>query len=161
KRAALIRRKSAAPRRPTPLHRPFTPGRPLRVLVVGDSVGQTLGRGLELWAYTTGRAEVENDAIPTCSLGRKLERRGPLGAVMQPAEACAGWAQTWAQKIADFDPDVVVVQYTVWEVEWRRLPDGRWAHPGDPAFDRWQLSEYQAAADVLSARGAPVLWFDT
>ena len=53
------------------------------------------------------------------------------------------------------------MQYTVWEIESRRLPDGRWARPGDPALDRWQLSEYQAAADVLSARGAPVLWFNS
>src|SRR4029077_2423574 len=67
KQTTLIRRKAASPR-PTPLHRPPTPGRPLRLLLVGDSVGQTLGRGLELWAYTTGRAQVENDAIPTCGL---------------------------------------------------------------------------------------------
>jgi hypothetical protein len=106
-------------------------------------------------------AQVENDAIPTCGLGRTLEVRTPLGTDLQPSDNCAGWADTWAQKIASFDPDVVVVQYTVWEIESRRLPDGRWARPGDPALDRWQLSEYQAAADVLSARGAPVLWFNS
>jgi peptidoglycan/LPS O-acetylase OafA/YrhL len=161
RRAALVRRKPAPPPRPTPLHRALTPGRPLRVLVVGDSVGQTLGRGLELWAYTTGRAEVENDAVPTCALGRALDFKTPLGGELHPSDTCADWTQTWAEKIATFDPDVVVVQYTVWEIEFRRLPDGRWAQPGDPALDRWQLSEYQAASDVLSARGAPVLWLDS
>jgi len=161
KQAALVRREATSPPRPTPLHRPLVPGRPLRVLVVGDSVGQTLGRGLELWAYTTGRAEVENDAIPTCGLGRTLEVRTPLGSDMEPSGTCADWAHTWAEKIATFDPDVVVVQYTVWEIEYRRLPDGHWAQPGDAAIDRWQLSEYRAAADVLSARGAPVLWLDS
>ena len=145
---------------PVPLFRAFTAARPLRVLVEGDSVGQTLGRGLELWGYTTGRAQVENDATPLCSLGRALPRKLPLGQVETPSEACAGWAQTWPTTISTFDPDVVVVLYSVWEAEARKLPDGRFAQPGDPALDRWQLGEYRAAADVLSARGAPVLWLD-
>src|SRR5947208_16164478 len=29
----------------------------------------------------------------------------------------------------------------------------------NPALDAWQLAEYQRAADVLSARGARVVWF--
>ena len=54
----------------------------------------------------------------------------------------------------------MVVLFSIWEAEARELPDGRLAQPGDPELDRWQLSEYQAAADELSARGAPVLWLD-
>ena len=146
--------------RETPLYRPFTAHRPLRVLVVGDSVGQTLGRGLELWGDDTGNAIVENDATDFCSLGRTLPRELPLGEIEAPAAKCADWAQSWSQTINTFNPDVVVVQYSVWEAEYRKLPDGRLAQPGDPAIDRWQLSEYQAAADVLAARGAPVLWLD-
>ena len=42
----------------------------------------------------------------------------------------------------------------------RQLPGTKnLVQPGFPALDTWQLSEYQAAADVLSARGAPVVWF--
>ena len=45
--------------------------------------------------------------------------------------------------------------YTVWEVIPRRLPGATGlTRPGDPALDAWQLSEYQKAADVLSACGA-------
>ncbi len=128
------------------------------MLVVGDSVGQTFGRGLELWAMQTGRAVVENDAVPMCALGRTLEVELPLGGLLAPSDTCADWAEQWPQTIASFDPDVVVVQYSVWEVEARQLPDGRLARPGDPELDRWQLAEYRAAADILSARGAPVLW---
>jgi len=156
---ALIGRSRHASRpRPTPLHRALPTNRPLRVLVVGDSVGQTLGRGLELWAYVTHHAVVENDAIPMCGLGRTLPVETPLGGMLQPSDACAGWAQRWPQTLASFDPDVVIVLYSVWEIEYRRLPDGRLARPGDPAIDRWQLSEYRDAADALAARGAPVLW---
>jgi hypothetical protein len=140
------------------LVRPLRTARPLRILVVGDSVGQTLGRGFELWAQETGDAIVLNTATPTCSLGRHLLRMGPLGAIGTPAEPCADWTRQWP--IATFDPDVVVVNYSIWEIERRQLPGGRWATPGDPELDRWQLSEYQAASDLLSARGAPVLWLN-
>src|SRR5262249_27983987 len=47
-----------------------------------------------------------------------------------------------------------------WEESPRQLPgQTTWLQPGAPALDAWQLSEYRAAADVLSARGAPVVWF--
>jgi peptidoglycan/LPS O-acetylase OafA/YrhL len=143
-----------------PMYRRFTEHRPLRVLVVGDSVGQTLGRGLELWAAETGRATVENDAMQLCSLGRVLPRVLPLGEVEAPASHCTDWPDAWKKTIGTFNPDVVIVQYSVWEAEGRKLPDGRIERPGKPALDRWQLGEYQAAADVLSARGAPVLWLN-
>jgi peptidoglycan/LPS O-acetylase OafA/YrhL len=143
-----------------PLYRALRTYRPLRILVVGDSVGQTLGRGFELWANETG-AIVHNDAIAWCSLGRHLAIRTVWGGTMDPSETCAGWDTRWPRTISSFDPDVVVVLYTIWETEARRLPGGRWAKPGDPELDRWQLSEYQAAADILSARGAPVLWLNT
>ncbi len=171
-RSLLVGRPSPAPPRhrsvhttpapPTvPLYRPFFGNRALRVLVVGDSVGVTVGRGLELWANATGRAIVQNDARSLCALGRTLRYRTPMGDVLDPSDSpCAAWGQTWPSIIASFDPDVVVVEYTIWEVESRQLPDGHWAAPGDPGLDRWQLGEYQAAADVLGARGAPVLWFN-
>jgi hypothetical protein len=150
-----------APAPAVPLYRALSTYRPLRILVVGDSVGQTLGRGFELWANETGAATVHNDAIAWCSLGRHLPIRAVLGNTIEPSETCAGWDTRWPRTISSFDPDVVVVLYTIWEIQARRLPGGRWASPGDPELDRWQLSEYQAAADILSARGAPVLWLNT
>ncbi len=143
------------------LHRSFSEVRPLRIMVVGDSVGLSFGRGLELWAAETGSAIVQNDAIRSCSLGRHLNVRLPFGQEVPVPRACAEWDTKWPETIASFDPDVVVTLYTMWEIEWRQLPDGRWAKPGDPEFDRWQLSEYQTATDILSARGAQVLWLNT
>ena len=143
------------------LHRSFSEHRPLRIMVVGDSVGLSFGRGLELWAAETGDAVVENDAIRSCSLGRHLRVRKPFGQEVPVPHSCADWDTVWPQTIATFDPDVVVVLYTIWEIEWRQMPDGRWEKPGQPEFDRWQLSEYQTASDILSARGAQVLWLNT
>ena len=143
------------------LHRPFSENRPLRIMVVGDSVGLSFGRGLELWAAETGAAVVENDAIRSCSLGRHLRVRLPFGQEVPVPHGCEEWDKKWPETIESFDPDVVVTLYTMWEIEWRQLPDGHWGKPGDPAFDQWQLTEYQTATDVLSARGAQVLWMNT
>ncbi len=140
-------------------HRPLESTRPLRALVVGDSVGVTFGRGLELWAAESGAAVVRNEAVPWCSLGRDLPRAQPFGA-QDPGAGCENWDEEWAQIIDEFDPDVVFVMYTVWEVSPRKLPgEDDYSVPGDRELDAWQLSEYQAATDVLAARGAPVNWF--
>jgi peptidoglycan/LPS O-acetylase OafA/YrhL len=151
---------SARPRA-VPLHRAFSEHRPLRIMIVGDSVGRSLGRGFELWAYETGGATVRNLGTPSCGMGRHLPVRTVFGATTVQSDACGGWDKRWPETISSFDPDVVVVLYTIWEIQWRQLPGGRWGRPGDPDFDRWHLSEYEAAADILSARGATVLWLDT
>jgi peptidoglycan/LPS O-acetylase OafA/YrhL len=131
--------------------------RAVRMLVVGDSVGITLGRGLELWSRANGRVVVDNVARKWCSLGRNLPRIAGLGASV-PSAGCDDWATRWTREIDRFDPDVVVVLYTVWELIPRQLPGSDFSDPGDQAHDAWQLSEYQAAADVLGRRGADVVW---
>ena len=61
-----------------------------------------------------------------CSLGRKLPRQLPLGEVVDPAIACARTGISVGRRRSHtFDPDVVIVQYSVWEGEARKLPNGR------------------------------------
>ena len=52
------------------VYTPAVPARPLRIMVVGDSVGQTVGRGIERLAMRTGAAVVYNAAIGWCAIGR-------------------------------------------------------------------------------------------
>jgi peptidoglycan/LPS O-acetylase OafA/YrhL len=144
--------------RPRVLHRALESARPVRMLVVGDSVGLTLGRGLELWSRETGRTVVENAARKYCSLGRHHPRIAGFGPQVQGA-GCNDWQTSWAREVERFDPDVVVVLYTIWELALRQLPGSAdFLAPGDPAIDAWQRSEYTTAADVLGARGATVVW---
>lgn len=145
--------------RTVPLVRAGVGSRPLRILVVGDSVGVTFARGLELWAGQRGNVRVLDEAHYWCALGRNALISQGLG-VSMPSTGCVDWGTRWAAAIRTFDPDVTIVLFSIWEIAFRRLP-GRsdWLRPGAPALDDWQLSEYQAAADVLSARGAPVVWF--
>ena len=130
--------------------------RPLRVMVVGDSVGITFGRGVELWARENGGVVVDNVARKYCPLGRVLPAR--QGMVENDSVSYCDWTQRWTDEVRTFDPDVVLVLFTVWEASPRKVPGVGWQQPGDPALDAWQLSEYQAAVDTLSARGAAVVW---
>ena len=143
---------------PAGMYRPLDAARSVRVMVVGDSVGITVGRGEELYGNETGRVIVRNEARKWCSLARYAPRIMGYGESEQ-GDGCNDWATRWAGDIDEFDPDVVVVVYTVWEIAARQpagFPD--WVRPGDPAFHHWQVSEYQAAADVLARRGAKVVW---
>jgi hypothetical protein len=148
-----------AVRAPVPLHRHFAGNRPLRILVVGDSVGVTFARGMRLWALAHGNAQVLDASRMWCPLGRKLPMSHGIG-IQLPGSGCDDWGTRWANDVQRFDPDVVFVNYSVWEVAPRQLPGhADLVQPGTPQLDAWQLSEYQAAADVLSKRGAPVVWF--
>jgi peptidoglycan/LPS O-acetylase OafA/YrhL len=150
--------KSSTPPAPHPLYRPLRTARPLRIMIVGDSVGLTLGRGFELWAREHGTAEVDNVARMYCPLGRHLPIQEGLGVEHDDLSVC-DWTNWWPGNVASFDPDVVIVLFTIWEEVPRRL-DGKWRTPGDPDLDRWQLGEYQAATDTLAARGAKLVWLE-
>jgi peptidoglycan/LPS O-acetylase OafA/YrhL len=129
-----------------------------RIMFGGDSVAQTLGRGLERWGRTTKQAAVWNVARFYCGIGRG----GDLVLLgKHPPGACDSWPTLWARQLDQFHPDVVVVLSTIWDLVNRTQPEwDQSRHPGDPVFDQWLLDEYRAAADLLSSRGAHVVWLD-
>ena len=131
-----------------------------RIMVVGDSVGMTLGRGLERWGRDQGVA-VLNSARFWCAIVRGGEVGALLGKRSSPQ--CESWPIKWAADLDRFQPDVVVVLTTIWDVAGRRRPE--WGPdfigPGDPRFDRWVVSEWRAAAQLLGSRGAQVVWLTT
>ena len=127
-------------------------------MVVGSSVAATLVPGLDRWAAEHGNVQVLDKSRFWCPLGRGL----PIAqgfVVHLPGGACSDWGTRWSAAIASFDPDVVLVFFSIWEIAPRQLPGSTtWLQPGAAPLDAWQLSEYRTAADVLSARGAAVDW---
>jgi peptidoglycan/LPS O-acetylase OafA/YrhL len=128
-----------------------------RIMVVGDSVGMTLGRGIERWGAAHGVA-VLNSARFWCAIVRGGEIGALLGKHSSPQ--CESWPDRWAADLDRFHPDVVVVLSTIWDVAGRRRPEWgpEFLGPGDPVFDRWVLSEWRTAAQLLGSRGARVVW---
>jgi peptidoglycan/LPS O-acetylase OafA/YrhL len=85
--------------------------------------------------------------------------RGPGGATYAVSPQCARIDREWAESIARNDPDLVVVLMGHWDLHTRRLPgDSQWRAPGDPVFDAYLRSKLLEAVDLLSARGALVVW---
>lgn len=130
-----------------------------RIMIVGGSVAVGIGQGLQRWALETKDASVFNAARRGCGIARggrledQFKRRG---------DKCDDWPELWARQIDDFDPDAVVVLTGGWDIAERKRP--AWERTriiGDEVYDAWLASEFALAVDVLSSRGARVVWLTT
>jgi lysophospholipase L1-like esterase len=72
---------------------------------------------------------------------------------------CRSREEQWARSLEDIPPDIALVLTGTWEVADRRLPgEATWRHLGDPAYDEFLRGELLRAVDLLSSRGALVVW---
>ncbi|MFA5564597.1 MAG: acyltransferase family protein [Acidimicrobiia bacterium] len=128
-----------------------------RIMIVGDSIAQSLGWGFTEWAEESSRAAVWNVARPGCALIREgeLRDRGEM------PEGCVRWATDFAAYVRDFAPDLVVVHAGPWDSKRRRFA-GRndYVTPDDPYYLDLMRRDYAEAVEVLTAGGAPILWFN-
>jgi hypothetical protein len=143
------------------------PGKPFvlpvaKVAAFGDSTGLVVGSGINLAAATTGGVEeVTGGAWVGCGLGiggtyqstQKADLNG------RPTAACDAWPTTYAKRINQYSPDLAVVLDAPWDVMDRKIPgDNQWRSFGDPVYDKWFQTEMLRAVDILSAKGARVVW---
>jgi len=133
---------------------PTTPAVSTRTLIVGDSMGLTLGIGL---SYQS--AEWGVTIVPGAWLGCDLDPNSTvevMGVVSKAAQGCPQWRTTWASLVQKDDPDVVMLVLGRWEVL-NHVYDGHWTHIGEAAWDAHLTSELDQAIDILSSRGATVV----
>jgi len=153
---------------PPPVTAPPPPP-PVRVLVFGDSLAENLATGLSARAAKTHDMVVWDHGIPGCPISRGGTRLKADGTVYPTDPSCPWWGtEAGRQAVASFHADVVLVAGGLNDLYDRELP--QWGstvhHIGDPIFDPWLLSEYEAAYDMLAANGAHIVWtvppcFDT
>ena len=124
--------------------------KPVRVLVVGDSVALTLTAGLSTTEKEHGLA-IWNQG----QLGCSLERRGDpvIGGQLQVRADNCDWQDRFPALVDDIEPEVVVLLFGGWDVLDYHL-DGRFLPLGSPERDTYILSELDTLADLLAARGA-------
>ena len=128
-----------------------------RVAVFGDSTALRTAFALKGWGWTTGRIDMRDGGA---DVGCPLARAGAVDFVVarqDPEPHCDEWPSTWGEAASAAELDAAVVQIGPWDVTEREL-DGSWTHIGEPAFDRLLVEEMHRAVDVLSARGALVIW---
>ncbi len=126
----------------------------VRVLLAGDSVAESMERGLSVGAYKYNVAMV-NVALIGCGVTRA--NTVFYGGVITPTEPyCQEWPSTYSRTVQRFKPNVSVLLVGQLEVA-NALWHGHWTsidHPGYAAYIAQQLTE---AVKVLSSGGAKVV----
>jgi peptidoglycan/LPS O-acetylase OafA/YrhL len=150
---------AAPPSTATPDPGAALPSRPLRVMVLGDSVARNLANGLISWGERTGSVVVYDVSIQGCTVESGGMRYIETGEPWPIPESCDWWKRSFEPYARDFAPDVILVHTGTNEIYDRTHPswDGRRA-PGDPIFDRFLMDGYHRFVDVLARAGVPVVW---
>ncbi len=130
-----------------------------RVLVVGDSVALTLGRGIERWGARHG-VDVRNYGRLGCGLLDGAAVRGYWGIETRTIDPCH-LREQWAKVVAEFHPDVVVALFGAWDVYDASWDGGQtWWAPGSTPWNGHYAKAVVTAAHALAASGAQVLWLE-
>lgn len=142
-----------------PAVRPVASGQaPLRVMVVGDSFGLSVGLGLEHYGRDSGQIEVLNAALVGCGFGRGGRTKGTALDRPWPAE-CRTNDTRLGLLTASFRPDVVVFAGGLWDVADRQLAGSRtWTNIGQPSYDWYLALELQHLTRVVQQTGAKAVW---
>lgn len=122
-----------------------------KVLLVGDSVAQSLG-------YYQGDSPglaIKTAAIIGCGVARgslvPIDRPPP-----PPREQCETWPERWQAAIQQFDPDVSVVQIGAWEIIDREV-DGELLQVGTEEYADYLWSELELGHRILTQDGRPMV----
>jgi peptidoglycan/LPS O-acetylase OafA/YrhL len=129
-----------------------------KALLVGDSVGYTLGVGFEGEVSEANHLAVWNQAVLFCELVRGAHREN--GVVLPPSDKCVNWESDWRHDVELFNPEVTVLQLGAWEIFDREI-DGEWIAFGTPEYDAILEPILQRGVDALSSGGAPVIVLTT
>jgi peptidoglycan/LPS O-acetylase OafA/YrhL len=101
---------------------PVPADRPVRVMIVGDSVALTLAWGAED-GNLPGTIAVDNRAILGCGIVEGFALPG--GRIDASAQKCGDWEAYWQSGAADRAPDIVLVMFGAWEVYDHKVGDDR------------------------------------
>jgi peptidoglycan/LPS O-acetylase OafA/YrhL len=145
-------------------------GPPVKVLLVGDSIAETLGEGLgEVSVQDKYDYVLYDHAILGCGVadGTEVEVMGQVDSIVP---ACGGppapnddlsliipWATQWAQEIAEIHPNVVVEGAGRWELV-DRLYQGQWTNITQPGLAAYIKSQLEKAAAVANDAGLPMVF---
>jgi peptidoglycan/LPS O-acetylase OafA/YrhL len=133
-------------------------GRPVRVLIEGDSLASTLAVGIG-----DEGAKYKYQSYNLGKLGCGVATGGPIrdarGEIAASAD-CDNWPTYRAADVKKYDPDVAVLLTGRWEVL-DRVFNGQWMHIGQPIYDNYLASRLDQAIKILSAGGAKVLLLTT
>ena len=131
--------------------------RPVRLLILGDSIALTLGMGLSVDSQAEYGVTVSDHATIGCDLDPSLEVF-VAGSPGPSTQGCDNWRGLWPFLTAAERPQVVALGLGRWEVT-DHLLNGQWVHVGEPAWDAHLTAEFRAAISIFHTFGARVVLF--
>ncbi len=133
-----------------------------QVLVVGDSTAASLLLGLPERARARGIDAIPGAIVPGgaatfCPLDLSTARIGlsPFVAATEPIASECDWTTYWPGLVGEYDPDVVVLMFGVWDAQGRLVGDV-WLEPGTDGWHDHMVFQIRCAVATLSAGGARV-----
>jgi SGNH domain (fused to AT3 domains) len=132
-------------------------GRPVRLLILGDSIALTLGMGLSVRSQSRYGVAISDHGSLGCDLEPALQVfiAGSAGPATQ---GCALWRGLWPFMVAQDQPQVVALGVGRWEVA-DHLLNGQWVHIGEPVWDQHLTADLQSAVAIFHSVGARVVLF--
>ena len=146
--------------RPTDARAPAaTRTKPVKVLLVGDSIAGTLGVGLAQEAQQYD-VQIANEGTPGCSLSMQTQIKVLFYTVAPDAPCDVGknpnsLFDTWRKWVDAYNPDVVV--YLARGETFDQEVGGQWQNIGQAGFDSYLVNRYRQAVSVLGSKGASVV----
>jgi peptidoglycan/LPS O-acetylase OafA/YrhL len=128
---------------------------PERVMLIGDSVGQSLGFQLGVNEERYG-VVLQNDTL----LGCGYVEAGLVGAPGSWADfssVCSTAYQTWKLQAAKFHPQVVVVEMGWWD-SMDHLINGEDVYLGEASYDAYLVQRMDQLVDDVDGGGAKVVF---
>jgi hypothetical protein len=128
--------------------------KPIRVLLLGDSIALTLGIGLAVHSQRDYGIDLSNHATLGCDLDANLaiitsNKIGPA------TPGCTEWRGLWPFLTAYEHPRVVMLGVGRWETSYHYF-DGQWVRIGDPLWDAHVASDLRTAIKIFITFGAKV-----
>ena len=134
--------------------------RPVRILVLGDSTAKATGGGLARWAAAhPDQAQVTIAGQAGCGFVQGGTRVFPQGDQEISPDCDQYVDEVLAAKVAELQPDVVMMMTTAWDVINQRFEGTGPEAPTDPEYRRHVQQDFADATQAVLDAGAPqVVW---
>jgi peptidoglycan/LPS O-acetylase OafA/YrhL len=129
----------------------------LTVLTIGDSLANDFATSLT--RQSDEAIGVSDAGLGGCGIMSPQATQTPLMPDLPVPTGCLPWQTRWAQKIAESNPDIIVIDLA-WDAVQQKI-DGTWADLSETLMQERYRSQLAEMATIVQRAGVPVLIADS
>ena len=129
---------------------------PIRVMVLGESVAMLLDPGLSDIASQSNIVVWNRAAVGCGFLDLEIWHDGQGNLSKDVAKQCTEWHDAWQQDVNDFEPDVVLMAFGVWDSEDIQTSNGKLL-AGTPEWNAYVHDGLEMRFATLTSQGAKLM----